>query len=120
MVLYEEFGRSLAPSPHFVSSILSRRGAGAGPAATRRSRSGCPGIVTGEAVLTPAWLEPENGFGPKGVQVRAVPDGDGFVHLGDQAPRGLRLGGRPAGGPGPHRRRAGDVDLFLVDPSAAG
>ena len=38
--------------------------------------------MTGEAILTPAWLEPENGFGPRGVQVRAVPDGDGFTITG--------------------------------------
>ncbi len=30
VVLYEEFGRSLAPSPHFVSSILSGGVAGPG------------------------------------------------------------------------------------------
>ena len=32
--------------------------------------------------MTPAWLEPENGFGPRGVQLRAVPDGDGYVLSG--------------------------------------
>ncbi len=36
-----------------------------GRAAPSRSRRGCRGIVTGEAILTPAWLEPENGFGPE-------------------------------------------------------
>jgi alkylation response protein AidB-like acyl-CoA dehydrogenase len=77
-------------------------------------------MVTGEAILTPAWLEPENGFGPKGVQVGAVPDGDGFVisgrkrHVGfARAASSLVVLARSGDGPA-------DVDLFLVDPSAEG
>jgi alkylation response protein AidB-like acyl-CoA dehydrogenase len=81
VVLYEEFGRSLAPSPHFVSAILSG-GALARSGADDLKATWLPRIVTGEAILTPAWLEPENGFGPKGVQVRAVADGDGFLLSG--------------------------------------
>jgi alkylation response protein AidB-like acyl-CoA dehydrogenase len=81
VVLYEEFGRSLAPSPHFVSAILSG-GALARSGSDDLKAAWLPRIVTGEAILTPAWLEPENGFGPKGVQVRAVADGDGFLLSG--------------------------------------
>ena len=25
-------------------------------------------VASGEAILTPAWLEPENGFSPRGVE----------------------------------------------------
>jgi alkylation response protein AidB-like acyl-CoA dehydrogenase len=119
VVLYEEFGRSLAPSPHFVSSILSG-GVLALAGSDAQKQEWLPRIVTGEAVLTPAWLEPENGFGPKGVQVRAVPDGDGFritgvkrhVAFASSADRLVVLA------------RTGDapeaVDLFLVDPAADG
>ena len=81
VVLYEEFGRSLAPSPHFVSSVLSG-GALARAGSEAIKQEWLPRIVTGEAILSPAWLEPENGFGPKGVQVRAVADADGFVLTG--------------------------------------
>jgi alkylation response protein AidB-like acyl-CoA dehydrogenase len=77
-------------------------------------------MVSGEAIITPAWLEPENGFGPKGVQVRAVPDGDGFVisgtkrHVGfAKAATALVVLARSGDAPG-------DVDLFLVDPTAEG
>ena len=35
-------------------------------------------VASGEAILTPAWLEPENGFSPPGVEVRAVPTAGGF------------------------------------------
>ena len=77
VVVYEEFGRSLAPSPHFVSSVLSG-GALARAGSREQKEEWLPRLVTGEAIWTPAWLEPENGFGPRGVQLRAVPDGDGF------------------------------------------
>ncbi len=119
VVLYEEFGRSLAPSPHFVSSILSG-GALARAGSEEQKQQWLPQLVTGEAILTPAWLEPENGFGPRGIQVGAVPDGDGFVISGTKrhvafarAATGLVVLARTGDG-------AGDVDLFLVDPGADG
>jgi alkylation response protein AidB-like acyl-CoA dehydrogenase len=119
VVLYEEFGRSLAPSPHFVSSILSGGALVRGGSDAQR-QEWLPRIVTGDAVLTPAWLEPENGFGPKGVQVRAVADGDGFTISGTKrhvafakAATALVVLARTGDAPG-------DIDLFLVDPAADG
>ena len=119
VVVYEEFGRSLAPSPHFVSSILCG-GALARSGSEAQKQQWLPRIVTGDAILTPAWLEPENGFGPKGVQVRAVPDGDGFVLSGTKrhvafARAAVCLVALARTGDAPT-----DVDLFLVDPSAEG
>jgi len=35
--------------------------------------------VSGDAILSTAWLESGNGFGPRGVQATATADGDGFV-----------------------------------------
>ena len=119
VVLYEEFGRSLAPSPHFVSSILSG-GALAQSGSQEQKEAWLPRIVTGEAILTPAWLEPENGFGPKGVQVRAVADGDGFVLSGTKR----HVAFAKAATALVVLARTGDaaeaVDLFLVDPAAPG
>jgi alkylation response protein AidB-like acyl-CoA dehydrogenase len=66
VVVYQELGRSLAPSPHFVSSVLS---------AGLVARAG--GEKPVDAIYTPAWLEPEGGFGPKGVTARV--DGSGRV-----------------------------------------
>jgi alkylation response protein AidB-like acyl-CoA dehydrogenase len=119
VVLYEEFGRSLAPSPHFVSAVLCG-GVLARAGSEEQKREWLPAIVSGEAILTVAWLEPENGFGPRGVQVRAEPDGDGFTltgvkrHVAFAAAASrlvvlARTGDRP-----------GDIDLFLVDPAAEG
>jgi alkylation response protein AidB-like acyl-CoA dehydrogenase len=64
VVVYQELGRSLAPSPHFVSSVLS---------AGLLERLGAPKPV--DAIHTPAWLEPEGGFGPKGVTARVDSSG---------------------------------------------
>jgi alkylation response protein AidB-like acyl-CoA dehydrogenase len=119
VVLYEEFGRALAPSPHFVSSVLCG-GALALAGSEAQKQAWLPAIVTGDAILTPAWLEPENGFGPKGVQVRAVEDGNGFVISGTKrhvafATAASRLVVLARTGDAP-----GGVDLFLVDPSGPG
>jgi alkylation response protein AidB-like acyl-CoA dehydrogenase len=119
VVVYEEFGRAIVPSPHFVSSILSG-GSIARSGSADQKQAWLPGIVSGEAILTPAWLEPENTSGPTGVQLRAVPDGDGWTLTGvkrhvafaSSASRLLVLA------------RTGDapdaVDLFLVDPADPG
>ena len=119
VVVYEEFGRSLAPSPHFVSSVLSG-GALARSGSEAMKTEWFPRLVSGEAILTPAWLEPENGFGPKGIQLRAEPDGDGFLLSGVKrhvafARAATRLVVLARTGDGRE-----DVDLFLVDPHADG
>jgi alkylation response protein AidB-like acyl-CoA dehydrogenase len=118
-VLYEEFGRSLAPSPHFVSGILC------GGALTRagsevQRREWLPRIVSGDAVLTPAWLEPDNTFGPRGIEVVARPDDDGYEITGVKrhvafasSASALVVLARTGDGPT-------DVDLFLVDPASEG
>ena len=119
VVLYEEFGRAIAPSPHFVSSVLSG-GALARSGSADQKQAWLPAIVSGEAILTPAWLEPENSSGPKGVQLRAVPDGDGWTLTGTKrhvafASSASRLVVLARTGDG-----VDDIDLFLVDPAADG
>jgi len=119
VVVYEEFGRAIAPSPHFVSSVLSGASL-ARSGSDSQKQAWLPGIVTGEAILTPAWLEPENSSGPTGVQVRAVPDGDGWTITGTKrhvafASSASQLIVLARTGDAP-----GDVDLFLVDPAAPG
>ena len=119
VVLYEEFGRAIAPSPHFVSSILSG-GALARSGSEEQKQAWLPGIVSGEAVFTPAWLEPENSSRATGVQVRAVPDGDGWTITGIKrhvafASAATRLVVLARTGDAPE-----DVGLFIVDPGSAG
>ena len=118
-IVYEELGRALAPTPHFVSCVVSAGVLRAAGSEQQRSEW-LPRIASGEAVLTPAWNEAGGGWGPRGVQLRAEPEGDGFILTGrkrhvlfaSSAARLLLLA------------RTGEadaeVDLFLVDPKAAG
>ncbi len=118
-IVYEEFGRALAPSPHFVSSVVCS-GALLGAGSETQREAWLPRIASGDAILTPAWLEPKNGYGSDGVQLKAVKQGDDYrlsgvklhVQFASAATRLLVLA------------RSGDaesdVDLFLVDPKAGG
>jgi len=118
-ILYEELGRALAPTPHFPSCVMAASCLLLAGSDTQK-QEWLPKIASGEAVLTPAWHEPDRGFGAKGVQLRAEPAGEGFRLTGEKrhvlfassAARLLVLA------------RTGDaedaVDLFLVDPGASG
>jgi alkylation response protein AidB-like acyl-CoA dehydrogenase len=77
VVVYEEFGRTLVSTPHFVSAVL---------AAGLISRSGnaelksawLPKIASGEAIVTVGSLEPDSSFGPSGIALTATGDGTGY------------------------------------------
>ena len=115
-VVYEELGRALTPTPHFVSAVMSA-GVLLRAGSDEQRQAWLPKIVSGEAIFTTAWMEPESGFGPAGVQLTARADGDDFVLDGTKwhvpfassAQRLVVLA-----------RTADGVDLFLVDPAAAG
>ena len=120
VALYQEFGRALAPIPHFVSAVLSG-GVLARSASETLKTQWLDGLASGEAIFTPAWLEPENGYSPRGIEARAEPHGEG----------GFRLSGTKrhvAFAAAADRlvvlARTGDaaeaIDLFLVDPTAVG
>jgi alkylation response protein AidB-like acyl-CoA dehydrogenase len=118
-VVYEELGRALAPVPLFETSVI---GAGliAEAGSDAQKAEWLPRISAGEVILTPAFLEFDAGFGPKGIGVTAEAAGDGytlsgtkfFVGYASVAERMLVLA----------RTGAGDTDigLFLVDPKASG
>ncbi|MFN8544443.1 MAG: acyl-CoA dehydrogenase family protein [Candidatus Binatia bacterium] len=118
-IVYEELGRALAPSPHFVSAVMSG-GVLARAGSDAQQAAWLPRIASGDAILTPAWLEPRGGGGPEGVQVRAVRDGAhyrlsgtkrhvAFARAAERLVVLARTGERPE-----------DVDLLLVDPQASG
>src|SRR5271165_7234236 len=77
VALYEELGRALAPTPHFVSTVLSGGVLATAGSEAQKDRWLRP-VAAGEAILTPAWLEPENGFSARGVEARAEAEGSGF------------------------------------------
>jgi alkylation response protein AidB-like acyl-CoA dehydrogenase len=118
-VVYEELGRALTPSPHFVSAVMSA-GVLQRAGTDEQCQEWLPKIASGDAILSTAWLEPHHGFGPRGIAVTATADGDGFVLDGVKwhvpfasAATQLVVLARTGSGDA-------DVDLFLVDPNAAG
>ena len=84
VVVYEELGRALAPVPHFVSCVLSASAILAA-GSPEQQRELLPSIASGELIVSPAWLEPGNGFRPLGVQLTATADGDHHVLTGRKA-----------------------------------
>jgi alkylation response protein AidB-like acyl-CoA dehydrogenase len=118
MIVYEELGRALAPSPHFVSAVLSA-GVIARAGTEAQKQQWLPRIASGEAIVTPAWLEPRGGYGPAGIHLTASGTGNltlkgtkRHVLFAKAATRLLvlaRTGNTPT-----------DVDLLLVDPAAPG
>ena len=118
-IMFEELGRALAPTPLFPSAVMTG-GALALAGSSEQQSTWLPQIAAGTAIGTPAWLEPKGGFGPRGIQLAATPDGDAVRLTGEKrhvlfataADRLLVLA------------RTGtkdtDVDLFLVDPNAPG
>lgn len=115
-LVYEELGRAMAPVPHFVSCVMSAKVLLAAGSDAQK-QAWLPKIADGSAILTTAWLEPERGFGERGVQLEAKSEGDGFKLTGRKrsvpyagvADRLIVLARTEAG-----------VDLFLVDPNAEG
>ena len=116
-VIYEEFGRALVPGPHFGSAVM-------GVLAIRRAGSEAqqkqflPAIGSGELIVVPAWLEPDGGYGPEGVQLKATRTADGYRLQGvkrhvfhARAVQKLLVLARTGAAPE-------DVDLFLVDTNA--
>jgi alkylation response protein AidB-like acyl-CoA dehydrogenase len=117
-ILYEEMGRALAPSPHFVSAVLSAGVIAAAGSQAQRDEW-LPRIASGEAIITPAWLEPQGGYGPAGVRLVAADDGKQIRLTGTKrhvafARAATRLLVLARTGRGER-----DVDLFLVDPKDA-
>jgi alkylation response protein AidB-like acyl-CoA dehydrogenase len=116
VIVYTELGRAVAPSPHFVSSVMS--GGVLALAGSNEQKAGLLAqVASGEAIVTPAWLEPGHGFGPKGVTLAATADGDGWklngvkrhVSFASAADRLLVLARTPDG-----------PAMFLVAPLASG
>jgi len=115
-LVYEELGRAMAPVPHFVSCVMSANVLLAAGSDAQK-QAWLPKIASGEAILTPAWLEPERGYGEAGVALEAKADGDGFVLTGRK--RSVPYAGVATQLVVLARTKDG-VDLFLVDPKAKG
>ncbi len=117
--VYEELGRALVPTPHFVSAILSG-GSIARSGSDDQKLRWLAAIGTGESILTPAWLEPDHGFGPAGVQLRAEADGEGYRLTGTKLHVGFAKAADRLVVLARTGEASGAVDLFLVDPGSRG
>jgi alkylation response protein AidB-like acyl-CoA dehydrogenase len=119
VVVIEEMGKSLVPGPFFASTLLGGLAiALGGPTAQRQAH--LPGLAAGERRLTLALGE-EHGDGADGVNLPAVPSGDGYhlqgtktfvmdAHVADTVVVAARTGA------------AGDdgITLFAIDAHASG
>jgi alkylation response protein AidB-like acyl-CoA dehydrogenase len=83
MVIHEEMGRALFPSPHLSTVVLCGHTIlEAGN--DKQKREIIPKIVNGELILAMALTEPESSWDgkawcPEGVTVKAVPNGDDYI-----------------------------------------
>jgi alkylation response protein AidB-like acyl-CoA dehydrogenase len=119
VIVFEELGRALAPTPAFESAVMSAgvlREAGS----DAQKKEWLPAIASGEAIVTPAWMEPQSGFGPEGVNLQAKKAGRGYVLTGTKrfvpfAAVASRLLVLARTG-----KKTEDVSLFLVDPQSDG
>lgn len=115
-LVYEQFGYHMTPSPHFNSCVMAA-GVIEAAGSDEQKQSWLPKIASGEAIVTPAWIEPDRGYGEVGVAMPATADGSDFVlngrkhHVGyaSSADALLVLARTDAG-----------VDLFLVDAKSDG
>src|SRR3954451_23900073 len=69
-IVYEELGRALVPSPHFVSCVLSA-GVLTRSGDEALQQTSLPRLAAGETVMAVAWLGAAGGFGQSGVQLTA-------------------------------------------------
>src|SRR5690606_8857107 len=118
-VVFEELGRALCPVPVLETSVLAA-GIIARAGSAAQQAEWLPAIAAGEAVLTPAFLEPEGSFRATGIQLRADPVAGGYCLNGSKyfvgyAAAAERLLTLVRSGPG-----AEDIDILLVDPRAPG
>jgi alkylation response protein AidB-like acyl-CoA dehydrogenase len=108
VVVYEEFGRALAASPHLVSAVIGAGVLLAGGSDAQK-KEWLPKIVSGEAILTPAWLEAGGSNGPDTISTTATNDritGDKVLVPFANSATGLIVTARDQNG----------VGLFLVEP----
>lgn len=120
-VVYEEFGRALVASPHFVSAVLAAGLINRSSNAAMQAEL-LPRIASGDAIITVASVEPDSTFGPSGVQLKATKNGDGWqlsgakrhVPYAEAAGQMILLARTDAG------RDAAGVVALLVDTTAPG
>ncbi|MGH2784301.1 MAG: acyl-CoA dehydrogenase family protein [Actinomycetota bacterium] len=112
VVVCEELGRAVLPSPYFVSSVL-----GAGlirlAGSDEQRAAWLPKLASGDAVVSVAWQEPERSASAEGIAMRV----DGGKLSGEKI---MVPFASAANGLVVLARSADDLGLFLVDPAGPG
>lgn len=80
VVVLEEMGRTLFPSPFLAATIGIAAIREAGDDAQKRRW--LPGLAEGSSIATLAWLEPSDRMDPAGVELAGARRGDGFALSG--------------------------------------
>ncbi len=118
-VIYEELGRGLAPGPHFDNMIMAANAINKAGSDAQKDEL-LRGIGSGDIIISNAWLEPDNGFGPEGVQLSATASPEGYTLSGckrhvfyAKAAQKLLVLVRTGS-------EAQEIDLLLVDTDAPG
>jgi alkylation response protein AidB-like acyl-CoA dehydrogenase len=118
-VVFEELGRALCPTPLLETAVIGG-GLIALAGSAEQKNEWLPRIATGDAVLTPAFLEPDSSYKAGGIQLKAERGADGytlngckfFVGFAAAADRLITLVRSGSGDEG--------IDILLVDPKAKG
>jgi alkylation response protein AidB-like acyl-CoA dehydrogenase len=82
VVLLEETGRSLFPSPLVATTLAAYAIAEAGDPA--QQARWLPGLADGSQIGTLAWLEADDRLGAEGVRLAGAPEGAGFRLTGEK------------------------------------
>jgi acyl-CoA dehydrogenase len=110
VMIYQEMGRTLCPSPHLESAVIS-----AGVLAAAAGHEALlAGVLDGSSVVVPALMEPSGTYGPEGIAL-SVSGGQltgtkVLVPYVDSSVRVLVAG----------RESDGEISLTLVDPRGPG
>lgn len=81
MVVFEELGRAIVPTPLLVSSVIGG-GLLAAAGSHDQRQAWLPRLASGDAILSLAWHEAGRSDGPDGVGATATADGDDLVVSG--------------------------------------
>jgi alkylation response protein AidB-like acyl-CoA dehydrogenase len=119
VIVAEELGRALVPSPYLVSCVAA--GTILAQAGTPEQRSAwLPDIATGASIVTLAWHEAQASDGPRGVHLSVRDDADELVLDGTKVMVPFALGSSALLVLARRGERLEDIDLVLVDRDADG
>lgn len=119
--LYVELGRHLVPCP-VLDTVALAGGLVCALGSEQQKKALLPAIARGDSTIASAIMEPDGGYGPEAIQLKATRNGSGFLLNGTKvlvacahsADR-LLCAARTATGVNEH-----GISLFLVDPGAPG